>query len=273
MSHLVCPLCGKYAPLSTLNPDQLDLDIKVVSFRGLGRGRGFAKGEAYSILGDDEITPIIADKIEKLYYMLIDHKILLKTVNDFTINLMNDNNKLRKQLANKDSKIYSLDKENREKDKEIEENELRRHTDYIIFESLSLDESAKLKFVEDNYYMVITPITAALYLYLFLLMQELPNRLKRKILQHVDVGNYPIILQILNRAETRWTVAEELFGEKIIPYNPSGVVPYTLSFDELKKIVNRVKEKLSNPDEIIRELNLKNEKLPKDWFKRLIKNL
>jgi hypothetical protein len=119
MSHLVCPLCGKYAALSKLNPDLLDLDIKVVSFRGLGRGRGFDIGEPYSILGDDEYTPIIADKIEKLYNMLIDQKILLKTVDDLTINLMNENNGLRNQLASKNSEIDSLNSGMREKDNEI----------------------------------------------------------------------------------------------------------------------------------------------------------
>ena len=60
MSHLVCPLCGKNAPLSTLNPEAIDLDVKVVSFKGLGYGKGFAKSEEHSILGDDLYSPMLA---------------------------------------------------------------------------------------------------------------------------------------------------------------------------------------------------------------------
>jgi hypothetical protein len=57
MSHLVCPLCGKYSALSTWDPEAFNLDVNVVSFKGLGRGNGFAKLDPYSVLGDDEVTP------------------------------------------------------------------------------------------------------------------------------------------------------------------------------------------------------------------------
>jgi len=265
MSHLACPLCGKYAALSTLDPDDYELDIKVASFRGLGRGRGFAKPEVHSILGDDEYTPIIASRIEKLYYMLVNGGFLNRAVDDSTLNLMNENNGLKKQLASKDSRIYSLGKENMEKDSEIEELELRMHVDYIIFESLSLDRLAKLKFDEDGYYMVITPKTLALNLYLFFLMREVPDRLKREILRRVDGVDYPMFLQVLKRVEYKGTVADELMGGASVEYNPSGVKPYTLRLDELKNIVNSVKEKLSNPEEVTRE----HLKVMADYEKRL----
>lgn len=251
MSHLACPLCGKYAALSTLNPDALELDIKVVSFKSLGRPRGFAKGEPYSILGDDEYTPLIADRIEKLYFMLVNRGYLLRTIDDSTLNLMKDYNELRIQLEIKDSRIYSLEKKNKEKDDEIEELELRSHVDYIILESLSLDQSAKLKFDEDSYYLVITPKTHALNLYLYFLMQELPDRLKMKILQHVDGDDYPVYLQFLRTVEIRRTVAEDLLGRKFFTPEFSGVKPYKLMLDELKKIVNRVKEKVHNPETML----------------------
>jgi len=131
--------------------------LKVVSFKSLGRGNGFRKSEEYSILGDDEYTPLIANRIEKLYYWLIDSKILTRIIDDSTLNLINANIELRNQLASMNSRMYSLNKENKEKDIEIEGLELRSHVDYIISESLSLDKSAKLKFDEDSYYMVIYP--------------------------------------------------------------------------------------------------------------------
>jgi hypothetical protein len=80
MSHLVCPLCGKNAPLSTLNPSVLDLDIKVVRFQGLGRGKGFKVSEEWSILGDDQVTPLIAKRIVELCGMLVNNNIINREV-------------------------------------------------------------------------------------------------------------------------------------------------------------------------------------------------
>jgi hypothetical protein len=72
MSHLRCPLCGKNAPLSTFNPSELDSDLSVARFSGLGRGRGFAKVAEYSVLGDDELSPIVADRALALCKMFLD---------------------------------------------------------------------------------------------------------------------------------------------------------------------------------------------------------
>ena len=77
MSHLVCPLCGKNAPLSTLDPENLPFDLKTVSFRGLGRGRGFAKSEEISIMDDDEYAPVIAKRIEKLYHFFVEQGLIV----------------------------------------------------------------------------------------------------------------------------------------------------------------------------------------------------
>lgn len=72
MSHFVCPLCGKNAPLSKFDPSSLDLDLKIVSFKGLGRGLGFEKSDEVSVLGDDKITPVVADRVVDLCKMLVD---------------------------------------------------------------------------------------------------------------------------------------------------------------------------------------------------------
>jgi len=89
-------------------------------------------------------------------------------------------------------------------------------------------------------------------------MQELPDRLKEKILQRVNGDDYPIYLQILKTVEPRGTVADELMGEKLTTeFNYSGIKPYTLKLDELKKIVNEVKRKIYNPKEMMREHILK----------------
>ncbi len=63
MSHVNCPLCGRNQALSKFNPESLDDDIYVVSFRGLGRGRGFEKtGETSTMAPGDPVTDQVKDR-------------------------------------------------------------------------------------------------------------------------------------------------------------------------------------------------------------------
>jgi hypothetical protein len=229
--------------LSTLNPDALDLDLKVVSFRGLGRGNGFAKGEAYSILGDDEVTPIIVNRIVKLYYMLINNGNLV----DFSVSIADE---LKKELSNRDFRISLLNNDINLKDKEVEELSLRSHVDYIILESLSLPKSEKLDFDGDNYYMVITKETLALNIFLYNLVQEIPERLKMLLLKHINWDKNPDYYHLMiENAPVRKTLAEELMGDSFsyTQSNYNGVEKYTLKFDDLKRIVDSIKERIYNP--------------------------
>ena len=66
MTHLVCPMCGLSVPLQKFNPEDVELDINVVSFRGLGRGKGFEKTNVESILGDDYYTPMIGARAKAI---------------------------------------------------------------------------------------------------------------------------------------------------------------------------------------------------------------
>jgi len=100
MSHVVCPLCGKNAPLSTLNPSVLDLDIKVVSFQGLGRGKGFKVSEKWSILGDDQVTPLIAERIVELCGMLVNNGILNREIFDAGLGIRINEHPRVKNLEN-----------------------------------------------------------------------------------------------------------------------------------------------------------------------------
>ena len=43
MSHVVCPLCGLSVPLSAFWRGEVSEEVEVVSFRGLGRAKGFEK--------------------------------------------------------------------------------------------------------------------------------------------------------------------------------------------------------------------------------------
>ena len=63
MSHVNCPLCGRNQALSKFNPESLDDDIYLVSFRGLGRGRGFEKtGETSTMAPGDPVTDQVKDR-------------------------------------------------------------------------------------------------------------------------------------------------------------------------------------------------------------------
>ena len=66
MSQLACPLCGKYTSLSRFDPSGFESDIYAVNRTGLGRGRGFAVSESFSVLGDLTITDPIALRCRKI---------------------------------------------------------------------------------------------------------------------------------------------------------------------------------------------------------------
>jgi hypothetical protein len=73
MSHVNCPLCGRNQALSKFNPKALDDDIYVVSFRGLGRGRGFEKTEETSTMTPkDPITDQVKDRCLAIINFLLE---------------------------------------------------------------------------------------------------------------------------------------------------------------------------------------------------------
>jgi len=60
------------AAVSRFDPSGLDLDLRATSFIGLGHGRGFAPAEEYSVLGDDEFSPMVAERVLSLCRMFLD---------------------------------------------------------------------------------------------------------------------------------------------------------------------------------------------------------
>ena len=51
MSQLACPLCGRFVSLNGFDPSNFESDIYAVNRTGLGRSRGFAVSESFSVLG------------------------------------------------------------------------------------------------------------------------------------------------------------------------------------------------------------------------------
>jgi outer membrane murein-binding lipoprotein Lpp len=62
MTQLVCPLCGRHVSLKYFDPSDFDADILGVEMTGLGRGRGFAVTDRFSLLGDSQVTSMIKDR-------------------------------------------------------------------------------------------------------------------------------------------------------------------------------------------------------------------
>ena len=66
LSQLACPLCGRFVSLNSFDPSHFKSDIYAVNRTGLGRGRGFAVGPSFSVLGDVTITGPIASRCRKI---------------------------------------------------------------------------------------------------------------------------------------------------------------------------------------------------------------
>jgi hypothetical protein len=76
MSHIICPLCGKNSPMSTFNPEALDLDLRACNFKGLGQSYGFHKVDEHSVLGDDIYSKPVSRRVLSLTKMFLDNNIL-----------------------------------------------------------------------------------------------------------------------------------------------------------------------------------------------------
>lgn len=72
MSHIVCPMCGLSVPMSKFwdTIDDPIEDIEAVSFIGLGRGRGFEKTDAYSILKEEGAQEAIVSRCYAILELL-----------------------------------------------------------------------------------------------------------------------------------------------------------------------------------------------------------
>ncbi|MCX6648828.1 MAG: hypothetical protein NTV61_05505 [Candidatus Bathyarchaeota archaeon] len=267
MSHLVCPLCGKNAPLSTLNPDNLDLDLKIVSFKGLGRGKGFAKNTEESVLNDDVYTPMIAKRVEKLNELfknigVTKHQNII-TENTSSKNTYNLNNKIIENI-----KLNSLKDEIIEMKKEIE---IKKQIEYILRECLEFTDG-KISSYRDRWCIEISTQTPELYAYLILIMINIPTKLKEQLLLHIKTDKYPSAYEFLTKLPRKQSIAEQLYdigpertftvkdehgNEQVRKYGPLYTPEFevkSITIDELKRIIADVKTKLNDPVKCMQEM-------------------
>lgn len=296
MSHLVCPLCGKNAPLSTLNPDNLDLDLKVVSFRGLGRGKGFAKAEEHSVLGDEEISPMIARRTLQLSHMFIDAGVLKRAdvIEALSTEKLKDSkseadvtapqpelnhptaaelyyisqiNVLRRALSGRNHDINQLSNKINEDNVDYDVNV---QVDYIIMNGVEVGGSENVGVDSNGWFLKISPGSNALNLYLYEVVQEIPLKLKERLLQHVKPDGFPSWYNNLVNASRKKSVHEVLMdvgsvgvaemrdkdgsirevSYEGIPYRSEGL--NSVSMKGLEVVVSRVKELVKDPEKMMK---------------------
>src|SRR6267378_3040344 len=71
-SHISCPTCGK-ATLASRFPASSPIDVVGLTFRGLGKGHGFAVADRSSLLDDPTVCEPLASRLFETLRMLKQH--------------------------------------------------------------------------------------------------------------------------------------------------------------------------------------------------------
>ncbi|MGD0804302.1 MAG: hypothetical protein ABSA11_09540 [Candidatus Bathyarchaeia archaeon] len=264
MSHLICPLCGLNVPLSKLERGNFPIDLKTISFRNLGYRKGFGVSEIVSIMGDGEITPIIAARVKKLHDYFVEHGEI-----DTPLRLINEShlkqcNEYEEQLSKSNTYNMSL---KTKLEKIEEEYEQDRQVDYIIRESLSIDNARQQLIVDEHgWKLTISPKPGQLEFYLFLLMLDIPGLLKERLLNHIEGGENRVFYnRMLKSFPRRQSVAERRMDydnpNTIITMDENGKrveriyksryylnnADKSIDFEELRRLVRKAKEHSTEP--------------------------
>lgn len=268
MSHLICPLCGLNVPLSKLDEGNFPIDLKTISFKNRGYRMGFGVDEIVSIMGDGEITPIIATRIKELYDFFVEHgEIDAPLVDPNYGSILIQLNNLKRQLSGE--KTNNLFLKNRINEVE-DDYELDRQVDYIIRESLCVGNARQQLTVDENgWTLAISSKPGQLEMYLFLLILDIPSKLKVRLLTHIKGDENPIFYNnMLKYFSRRQSIAERLLdydnentvvevdetGKKIEhifkPVYRPEYAGRSIGFEQLKRIVESAKEHSDEPEYI-----------------------
>jgi len=183
MSHIACPICGKYSAISGFDPSKIDLDIKVVQFRNAGKGRGFVIGDEYSALDDISLARPIAIKNLDLTKFFRDENLLSDSEIEQKLGLRNterdiENLRLKNENSYLNSRISSMNEANEEREK-LEERE--KKTIYILEPGLKLENEIKCEIDERHIYFRIDKTNKMFLAYLYAVIPWLSNDLRSDI--------------------------------------------------------------------------------------------
>jgi hypothetical protein len=246
MSHLVCPLCGLSVPLSKFNPESLDLDLRVVSFRGLGRGKGFEKQDEHSILDDDEYSPVVAGRVLELCRMFIESDVLSREEVSEKLGLMTDSSAISNQehleeIKHLKGELDSLNLIRRQEVESYQEQvnqalalteaaeasyrnvvaELKKlqeeatttqKVNYILSQGKKLLDRSHVKMDDSPLYVEVDENTPEFIIFLQALLPELNSGLRKGVLDRVRVrdDSVKLLLESLSRLPGLMAVQEKL---------------------------------------------------------------
>ena len=254
MTHLICPLCGLSVPLSKLDRGNFPIDLRTISFRNAGYRKGFAPNEPVSVMGDEEITPVIASRVKGLYDFFVVHGEIIPPVDPECASLLVQLNEVKRRLSAEETSNLRLETEMNELE---EDHELDRQVDYIIRSSLCIRGARERPAVDDDgWKLTISARPGRLERFLLLLMPDMPGKLKGRLLGHIDgeknpvfysywLLGFPMRLNIFQRAmdsdnENTFIDVDESGGkiERIItPKEYPEDAAKSIGFEELKRLV------------------------------------
>ena len=281
MSHLDCPLCGLSVPLSKFNPESLELDLRVVSFKGLGKWRGFEKQDAHSILGDDEHSPRVAGRVLELCRMFIESDVLNREEVSEKLGLKTDASAMSKQeyleeIKRLNGELESLnlirkrEVENYQKQvnqalalreaaeanyrgvvaelkKLREEATTTQKVNYILTQGEKLLPRSHIKLADSPLFVEADMNTPEFIRFLQVLLPELPSGLRKGVLDRVRARDDLVrpLLESLSRLPRLMTVQEKLleFQSREVQqgYVYEGLEP-ELSDDNIRALVEKAME-------------------------------
>jgi hypothetical protein len=240
MSHVRCPLCGKDSFISNFNPNELDLDIYVRSFVGLGYRGGFAPTQDESVLGDDEFTPKIKNRCIDLLNLFVEQGIISRRELALYLRMgvpvhgsdeivpYEDFTRMRSQtIEAKDKRISMLESQVRAArggvsmlayedlktryDKLVYKHNVKRKIEKILtYLHENLDSQIILG--EDDWKLELYESIPEVFIYLYKKLYEL-NRREREMLKNritTDCDEFMIIFQMFKNKQTITSMTEVL---------------------------------------------------------------
>lgn len=268
-------------PLSKFNPESLELDLRVVSFKGLGKWRGFEKQDAHSILGDDEHSPRVAGRVLELCRMFIESDVLNREEVSEKLGLKTDASAMSKQeyleeIKRLNGELESLnlirkrEVENYQKQvnqalalreaaeanyrgvvaelkKSREEAITTQKVNYILTQGEKLLPRSHIKLADSPLFVEADMNTPEFIIFLQVLLPELPSGLRKGVLDRVRARDDLVrpLLESLSRLPRLMTVQEKLleFQSREVQqgYVYEGLEP-ELSDDNIRALVEKAME-------------------------------
>ena len=243
MSHVRCPLCGKDSFISNFNPDELDLDIYVRSFVGLGYRGGFAPTQDESVLGDDEFTPKIKNRCIDLLNLFVEQGIISRRELALLLRMgvpvqgsdetvpYEDFIRMRSQIIEaKDKRISMLESQVRAArgrvsmrsyedlktryDKRVYNHNVKRKIEKIL-KYLHENLDSKIILGEDDWKLELSESIPEVFIYFCKKLYELNGR-ERNMLQNriiTDCDEFMIIFKLFENQPTITSISEMLSNE------------------------------------------------------------